>query len=71
MTNLKDISAILGLSVSTVCKAINGYPDVSEETRNKVLRVIEEIDDRGDEKVPDGRGERSENGGNREESGKP
>ena len=44
MAYLKDISAILGLSVSTVSKALKGYPDVSEQTRQKVLRIAEEIE---------------------------
>ena len=32
---IKDISAELGLSMSTVSKAPNDYPDVSPETRQK------------------------------------
>lgn len=44
MAYLKDISAILGLSVSTVSRAMRGYPDISEETREKVLRAAEELD---------------------------
>lgn len=44
MAYQKDISAILGLSISTVSKALKGYPDVSEETRRKVLQTAEEID---------------------------
>lgn len=44
MAYQKDISAVLGLSVSTVSKALNGYPDISEETRKKVLRTAEELD---------------------------
>lgn len=44
MAYQKDISAVLGISVSTVSKALNGYPDISEETREKVLRTAEELD---------------------------
>ena len=44
MAYQKDISAILGLSISTVSKALKGYSDVSEETRRKVLQTAEEID---------------------------
>lgn len=44
MAYQKDISAILGLSISTVSKALKGYPDVSEETRRKVLKTAEDID---------------------------
>ena len=44
MAYLKDISASLGLSVSTVSRALRGYPDISEETREKVLHTAEELD---------------------------
>lgn len=33
---IKELSAVCGLSVSTVSKALNGYPDVSSETRELV-----------------------------------
>ena len=44
MAYQKDISAVLGLSISAVSKALNGYPDISEETRKKVLKTAEELD---------------------------
>lgn len=44
MAYQKDISAILGLSVSTVSRALKGYPDISEKTRSKVLQTAEELD---------------------------
>jgi LacI family transcriptional regulator len=34
--NLKELSGLLGLSQTTVSRAINGYPEVSEATRIKV-----------------------------------
>ena len=34
--NLKDLSALLGLSPTTVSRALNGYPEVSEATRQRV-----------------------------------
>lgn len=34
--NLKELSAELGLSQTTVSRALNGYPEVSEETRARV-----------------------------------
>lgn len=34
--NLKELSAHLGLSQTTVSRALNGYPEVSEATRQKV-----------------------------------
>lgn len=36
---LKDLSAELGLSPTTVSRALNGYPDVSEATRLRVLEA--------------------------------
>lgn len=39
---IKELSALCGLSVSTVSKALNGYSDISEETRALVMRCAEE-----------------------------
>lgn len=36
---IKELSAACGLSISTVSKALNGYPDVSAETREQVRAV--------------------------------
>ena len=44
MAYLKDISAVLGLSVSTVSRALKGYPDISEETRKRVMETAKELD---------------------------
>ena len=35
--NLKELSTLLGLSQTTVSRALNGYPEVSEKTRAKVI----------------------------------
>ncbi len=35
--NLKELSKTLGLSQTTVSRALNGYPEVSEATRRKVV----------------------------------
>ena len=43
MAYLKDISAVLGLSVSTVSRALKGYPDISEETRKRVMETAKEL----------------------------
>ena len=40
--NIKDIAKQCGVSVSTVSRAINGRPDVSDEVRQKILAVVEE-----------------------------
>jgi LacI family transcriptional regulator len=39
--NLKELSAQLGLSQTTVSRALNGYPEVSEATRQRVLAAAE------------------------------
>lgn len=40
---LKDIAAHLGLSITTVSRALAGYPDVAEKTRQRVLQAAEEM----------------------------
>ncbi|MDR0928371.1 MAG: LacI family transcriptional regulator [Oscillospiraceae bacterium] len=40
---IRDVSMHCGLSVSTVSKALNNYPDISGETRRRVLHVAQEI----------------------------
>jgi LacI family transcriptional regulator len=39
--NLKELSAKLGLSQTTVSRALNGYPEVNEATRQRVLAAAE------------------------------
>ncbi|NBD30344.1 MAG: substrate-binding domain-containing protein [Alphaproteobacteria bacterium] len=39
--NLKELSAKLNLSQTTVSRALNGYPEVKEETRRRVLDAAE------------------------------
>lgn len=41
--SIKKLALHLGLSKSTVSRALNGYSDVNEQTRNKVLKAAEEI----------------------------
>ncbi len=40
--NLKELSQTLGLSQTTVSRALNGYPEVNEATRQKVLAAAAE-----------------------------
>ena len=40
---LKRISKALGISITTVSKALNNYPDVSDNTRQRVLDYVKEI----------------------------
>ncbi len=37
--NLKELSDLLGLSQTTVSRALNGYPEVRESTRQKVMEA--------------------------------
>ena len=43
MVTIRDISLKCGVSVSTVSKVLNGYREIGEETKNRVLRVAEEM----------------------------
>ncbi|GHU72065.1 LacI family transcriptional regulator [Clostridia bacterium] len=40
---IREVSKRCGLSISSVSKALNNYPDVSDETRAMVLKVAREI----------------------------
>lgn len=39
--NLRELSALLGLSQTTVSRALNGYADVAAETRQRVIAAAE------------------------------
>lgn len=41
---MKDIARDLGLSVVTVSKVLRDHPDIGEETRQRVLKRVEELD---------------------------
>ncbi|WP_283684257.1 LacI family DNA-binding transcriptional regulator [Clostridium perfringens] len=40
--NIRDIARLAGVGVSTVSRVINDHPDVKDETREKILRIIKE-----------------------------
>jgi len=40
---ISDVSEALGLTKSTVSKALNDYPDISERTRNRVRRMAQKL----------------------------
>ncbi|MCG7586574.1 LacI family DNA-binding transcriptional regulator [Photobacterium sp. OFAV2-7] len=43
MTTLSEISKHLGLSMATVSRALNGYPEVNEKTRKRVIEAAAEL----------------------------
>ena len=43
MVSMKDIALRCGVSVATVSKALNGQPDVGEETRGRIVAVAQEM----------------------------
>ena len=43
MTTIKEISKACGVSTATVSKALNGYSDVSDETKEKIRRAAEKL----------------------------
>ena len=40
---IKDVARTCGMSISTVSKVFNGYPDISEATRRQVMETAHEI----------------------------
>ena len=43
MVSIKDIANHCGVSVSTVSKALNGYDDIGEETRERINQAAQEL----------------------------
>lgn len=43
MVSIKDVAKKAGVAISTVSKVLNNYPNVSEETKLKVNRAVEEM----------------------------
>lgn len=43
MVSIKDVASHAGVAISTVSKVLNGYPNVSEATREKVMASITEL----------------------------
>src|SRR6202000_1682310 len=44
MVRLKDIAVDLGLSVVTISKVLRNHPDIAEETRQRVLKRVQDLD---------------------------
>ena len=43
-TTIKELARLSGVSIGTVSRALNGYTDVSPETRERVMRLADEMD---------------------------
>lgn len=43
MVSMKDIALRCGVSVATVSKALNGQPDIGEETRSRIASIAKEM----------------------------
>lgn len=43
MVSIKDVAKHAGVAISTVSKVLNNYPNVSEETKEKVNRAVAEL----------------------------
>lgn len=41
MLTIKDIAKMAGVGVSTVSRALNNHPDVNDETKQKILEIVE------------------------------
>ncbi len=42
MLTIKDISKMSGYSITTISRALNNYPDISKQTKEKILKICEE-----------------------------
>lgn len=44
MANIKQIAELSGVSVTTVSRVLNNHPYVSQEKREAVMQVVEQLD---------------------------
>lgn len=42
--SIRDVAKEVGVSITTVSRALNGYSDVSEKTKQKILEAVEKLD---------------------------
>lgn len=42
--SIRDVAREVGVSITTVSRALNGYSDVSEKTKQKILEAVERMD---------------------------
>ena len=50
--SIRDVAKTAGVSVNTVSRALNGYTDVSEKTRKKIQKTVQELGYIPNQKVP-------------------
>src|SRR6185369_1960006 len=43
-TTIRELARRSGVSIGTVSRALNGYADVNPETRERIMRLAEELD---------------------------
>lgn len=43
-TTIRQLAKLSGVSVGTVSRALDGYPDVASETRARILRLATELE---------------------------
>ena len=53
MSSVRDIARRMRVSVATVSRALNNHPEISAGTRDRVLKVIEQIDDKDGDPTSD------------------
>jgi len=44
MSRIEDVAKLAGVSTATVSRVLNNTSNVSEDTRQKVMKAIEELD---------------------------
>ena len=43
MSSMSDVAKKAGVGISTVSKVLNNYENISQETRDKVMKAVEEL----------------------------
>lgn len=43
MASIKDVAKIAGVSITTVSRALNGYSDINEDTRKRILEIANKL----------------------------